>query len=175
MTVDHAVVEETVWEGRYIAAKRKGRWEYVSRVRGIRAAVILAVEDGHVLLVEQFREPLGKVCLELPAGLVGDQDDPDEQVLDAAGRELEEETGWKAESLESLGEFYSSPGMVSESFTLVRASGLRQTGVGGGTDGEDITVYRVPLAELSVFVEERRNAGVGIDVRIMGLLLAGEF
>ena len=175
MTVDRAAVEETVWEGRYIAAKRKGRWEYVSRVRGIRAAVILAVEDGHVLLVEQFREPLGKVCLELPAGLVGDQDDPDEQVLDAAGRELEEETGWKAESLESLGEFYSSPGMVSESFTLVRATGLRQTGVGGGTDGEDITVYRVPLAELSVFVEERRNAGVGIDVRIMGLLLAGEF
>lgn len=175
MTVDHAAVEETVWEGRYIAAKRKGRWEYVSRVRGIRAAVILAVEDGHVLLVEQFREPLGKVCLELPAGLVGDQDDPDEQVLDAAGRELVEETGWKAESLESLGEFYSSPGMVSESFTLVRATGLRQTGVGGGTDGEDITVYRVPLAELSVFVEERRNAGVGIDVRIMGLLLAGEF
>lgn len=175
MTVDHAAVEETVWEGRYIAAKRKGRWEYVSRVRGIRAAVILAVEDGHVLLVEQFREPLGKVCLELPAGLVGDQDDPDEQVLDAAGRELEEETGWKAESLESLGEFYSSPGMVSENFTLVRATGLRQTGVGGGTDGEDITVYRVPLAELSVFVEERRNAGVGIDVRIMGLLLAGEF
>ena len=175
MTADHAAVEETVWEGRYIAAKRKGRWEYVSRVRGIRAAVILAVEDGHVLLVEQFREPLGKVCLELPAGLVGDQDDPDERVLDAAGRELEEETGWKAESLESLGEFYSSPGMVSESFTLVRATGLRQTGVGGGTDGEDITVYRVPLAELSVFVEERRNAGVGIDVRIMGLLLAGEF
>lgn len=175
MTVDRAAVEETVWEGRYIAAKRKGRWEYVSRVRGIRAAVILAVEDGHVLLVEQFREPLGKVCLELPAGLVGDQDDPDEQVLDAAGRELVEETGWKAESLESLGEFYSSPGMVSESFTLVRATGLRQTGVGGGTDGEDITVYRVPLAELSVFVEERRNAGVGIDVRIMGLLLAGEF
>lgn len=175
MTADRAAVEETVWEGRYIAAKRKGRWEYVSRVRGIRAAVILAVEDGHVLLVEQFREPLGKVCLELPAGLVGDQDDPDEQVLDAAGRELEEETGWKAESLESLGEFYSSPGMVSESFTLVRATGLRQTGVGGGTDGEDITVYRVPLAELSVFVEERRNAGVGIDVRIMGLLLAGEF
>ena len=128
-----------------------------------------------MLLVEQFREPLGKVCLELPAGLVGDQDDPDEQVLDAAGRELVEETGWKAESLESLGEFYSSPGMVSESFTLVRATGLRQTGVGGGTDGEDITVYRVPLAELSVFVEERRNAGVGIDVRIMGLLLAGEF
>lgn len=173
MTADREAAEETVWEGRYIAAKRRGRWEYVSRVRGIRAAVILAVEDGQVLLVEQFRVPLGKPCLELPAGLVGDQDDPDEEVLVAAGRELEEETGWRAERLESMGEFYSSPGMVSESFTLVRASGLTKIGPGGGTDSEDITVHRVPLAELRVFVEERRNAGVGIDVRIMGLLLAG--
>lgn len=173
MTADREAAEETVWEGRYIAAKRRGRWEYVSRVRGIRAAVILAVEDGQVLLVEQFRVPLGKPCLELPAGLVGDQDDPDEEVLVAAGRELEEETGWRPERLESMGEFYSSPGMVSESFTLVRASGLTKIGPGGGTDSEDITVHRVPLAELRVFVEERRNAGVGIDVRIMGLLLAG--
>jgi ADP-ribose pyrophosphatase len=173
MSEDRGAAEETVWHGRYIAAKRRGRWEYVSRVRGIRAAVILAVEDGHVLLVEQYRVPLGKPCLELPAGLVGDQDDPDEEVLVAAGRELEEETGWRAGHLESAGEFYSSPGMVSESFTLVRATGLTQIGAGGGTEGEDITVYRVPLAELRVFVEERRDAGVGIDVRIMGLLLAG--
>lgn len=174
MTADREAAEETVWEGKYIAARRRGRWEYVGRVRGIRAAAILAVDDGHILLVEQYRVPLGKSCLELPAGLVGDQDDPDEDVLVAAGRELEEETGWRAERLESAGEFYSSPGMVSESFTLVRAFGLTQVGPGGGTDSEDITVYRVPLAELRVFVEERRNAGVGIDVRIMGLLLAGQ-
>ena len=76
--------------------------------------------------------------------------------------------------LEDAGEFCSSPGMVSESFTLVRATGLVQVGPGGGTDGEDITVRRVPLAELSGFVEERRKAGLAIDVRIMGLLLAGE-
>ncbi|MFN6934328.1 MAG: NUDIX hydrolase [Tsuneonella sp.] len=165
---------KTVWQGSYIAAKTQGRWEYVSRVRGIRAAVILAIEDVHILLVEQYRIPLGKVCLELPAGLVGDQDDPDEDVLAAAGRELEEETGWRAERLELAGEYYSSPGMVSESFTLVRAHGLTQTGPGGGTEGEDITVHRVPLAELSGFVEKRRKAGIGIDVRIMGLLLADQ-
>lgn len=165
---------KTVWQGKYIAAKTQGRWEYVARVRGIRAAVILAIDDGHILLVEQFRVPLGKVCLELPAGLVGDQDDPDEDVLAAAGRELEEETGWRAEHLELAGEYYSSPGMVSESFNLVRAHGLAQTGPGGGTEGEDITVHRVPLAELSGFVEKRRKAGIGIDVRIMGLLLADQ-
>jgi ADP-ribose pyrophosphatase len=166
--------EEIVWQGKFIAAKRRGRWEYVGRARGIRAAVILAVEDGHILLVEQFRVPLGKRCLELPAGLIGDQDDPDEEALVAAGRELEEETGWRAENLEPAGEFYSSPGMVSEHFTLVRATGLTRVGPGGGTESEDIEVHRVPLAELSEFVESCRHKGVGIDVRIMGLLLAGE-
>lgn len=173
---DSAEREEIVWQGRFITAKKRGRWEYVGRARNIRAAVILAIEDGHVLLVEQYRVPLGKVCLELPAGLIGDQDgSADEDPLAAAGRELEEETGWRASALEDAGEFFSSPGMVSESFTLVRASGLSQVGPGGGTDGEDITVYRVSLADLAVFVEERRAAGVGIDVRIMGLLLAGRF
>ena len=175
MTADRDEPEEVVWQGKFVTAKKRGRWEYVTRSRGIRAAVILAVEDGHVLLVEQYRVPLGKACLELPAGLIGDHDDVvDEDALVAAGRELEEETGWRAASLEVAGEFYSSPGMVSEHFTLVRASGLTRTGPGGGTDGEDITVHRVPLAGLAEFVEERRRAGVGIDVRIMGLLLAGD-
>ena len=175
MTADREVPEEIVWQGRFITAKRRGRWEYVGRARGIRAAVILAVEDGHVLLVEQFRVPLGRACIELPAGLIGDHDEAaDEDALVAAGRELEEETGWRADSLEVVGEFYSSPGMVSEHFTLVRARGLTLIGPGGGTEGEDITVHRVPLAGLAQFVEERRSAGVGIDVRIMGLLLAGE-
>ena len=67
--------------------------------------VILAIDEGQVLLVEQYRVPLGKRCLELPAGLVGDHDDAaDEDVLVAAGRELEEETGWRAEHLELMGE-----------------------------------------------------------------------
>ena len=165
--------EEIVWQGKYITAKKRGRWEYVGRPRNIRAAVILAVEDGHVLLVEQFRVPLGKRCLELPAGLIGDETEGEEP-LAAAGRELEEETGWRAGTLDDCGEFYSSPGMVSESFTLVRARGLSEIGPGGGTDSEDIVVHRVPLAQIAAFVEDRRGAGVGIDVRIMGLLLAGD-
>ena len=65
--------EQIVWQGRFITAKTRGKWEYVSRARGIKAAVILAVDDGDVLLVEQYRVPLGVNCLELPAGLVGDE------------------------------------------------------------------------------------------------------
>lgn len=99
--------EEVMWEGRFITAKRRGRWEYVSRSRGIRAAVIVAIdesEDGrHILLVDQFRVPLGRRCIELPAGLVGD-DSADEAPSLAATRELEEETGYRAGRMVDLGE-----------------------------------------------------------------------
>lgn len=162
-------IEEIVWQGKFVTAKRKGKWEYVSRSRGIKAAVILAVEDGHVLLVEQYRVPLGRNCVELPAGLIGDETEG-EDPLEAAGRELEEETGYRAAKLESLDEYYSSPGMVSESFTLVRASGLTKVGDGGGTDGENITVHRVALSELKQFLETKRAENIGVDVRLLLLL-----
>lgn len=168
--------EAIVWQGRFVTAKTRGKWEYVSRSRGIRAAVIVAVEDGHVLLVEQFRVPLGMECLELPAGLIGDDDGAeDEDPLVAAGRELEEETGYRAERLEDCGEFYSSPGMVTESFTLVRAHGLTKVSEGGGVEGENITVHRVALRELEEFIAARRAEGFAIDVRMLMLLGAKMF
>lgn len=163
--------ERTEWAGRFIVAKTRGKWEYVARARGIRAAVILAVDaDDHVLLVEQFRVPLGRACLELPAGLIGDGDLADEDALSAAARELEEETGYRAGRIEVLGEFYSSPGMVSESFTLLRARDLVRVGPGGGVDGEDITVRRVALADLPAFIAAARERGLGIDVRLLALI-----
>lgn len=163
--------EQIMWAGRFITAKKRGRWEYVGRARNIRAAVILAVEDGHVLLVEQYRVPLGQIAIELPAGLVGDDDDSsDEDALVAAGRELIEETGYRAASLEDCGEFWSSPGMVSESFTLVRATGLEKVGNGGGTDGENITVHRVALDRLPEFIADQRRKGKAIDVKLLTLV-----
>ena len=162
---------ETVWSGKYLVAKKRGTWEFVSRAGGIRAAVILAVDHGNVILVEQFRVPLGRACLELPAGLVGDVE-AGESVEDSARRELEEETGYRAERIEELGDFYSSPGMASEGFTLVRATGLTKVGDGGGDHDENIIVHRVPLAEIEAFVAAKRAEGLGIDVKLL-LLLAG--
>jgi ADP-ribose pyrophosphatase len=164
--------EEVLWEGRYIAAKRRGKWEYVSRTKGVSAAVILAVDDGHVLLVEQYRVPLGKYCIELPAGLIGDET-RGEAVETAAARELEEETGYRPARVIHLGFYYSSPGMVSEGFTLLRAEGLEKVSDGGGVEGEDIIVHRVKLAELPAFVAGKRAEGYAIDVRML-LLLAEE-
>ncbi len=169
---DRALPEEVRWTGKFIVAKTRGKWEYVGRTGGVRAAVILAVDDGHVILVEQYRVPLGRACLELPAGLVGDET-ADESIEAAAARELEEETGYRPARIEALGEFASSPGMVSETFTLVRASGLGKVSEGGGVDDEDITVHRVPLAEVAAFVAARRAAGVVADVKLLLLLGAG--
>jgi ADP-ribose pyrophosphatase len=164
---------ETMWEGKFIAAKRKGKWEFVSRTRGVSAAVILAVEDGHVLLVEQPRAALGCHCLELPAGLIGDEEEGEEAEI-AARRELEEETGYRAEHMVDLGRFHASPGMSSEGFTLLRAEGLTKTGDGGGTEHENIIVHRVRLEDVPAFVEAKRADGVAMDVKML-LLLASSF
>lgn len=168
-----------MWTGRFIAVEKQGEWEYAVRVRGIAAAVILAIDDGplgdardrHILLVEQYRVPIGCRCLELPAGLVGDEE-AGEPTETAAARELEEETGYRAARIEPLGLFHSSPGMTSEAFTLVRATGLTKVGDGGGVDGEDIAVHRVALADVAGFVAARRAAGVAVDAKVL-LLLAG--
>ncbi len=161
--------EVTEWTGRFVVAKRRGRWEYAGRTRGIRAAVILPVDAGEVILVEQYRVPLGKVCLELPAGLIGDETDGEDAIASAV-RELEEETGYQAAQWQDLGEFCASPGMLSESFTLVKATGLTRVGDGGGTEHEDIVVHRVPLARIAEVVAEHRARGHAIDVKLLVLL-----
>ena len=119
---------ETRWEGRFITVKQQGTWEYVSRSRGIHAAVILAVDDGpdgrHIILVEQYRVPLKVQCLELPAGLVGD-DTAGEASEIAAQRELEEETGYRADHWRTVGEFYSESGKHSADWGICYITGIR--------------------------------------------------
>ena len=173
-------MKEVAWEGKYIKVLKQGTWEWVSRTRGVGAAVILAIDDGpsgeaqdrHVLLVEQYRVPLGRKCLELPAGLIGDQEEG-EAVEAAAIRELEEETGYRAERMVDLGRFHASPGMSSEGFNLVRAEGLAKVGEGGGVEAEDILVHRVPLAEVPAFVRRKRDEGLAVDVKMLLLLGSG--
>jgi ADP-ribose pyrophosphatase len=161
---------EIAWQGKWVVAKRQGKWEFVSRAGDIQAAVIVAIDDDdHVILVDQYRVPLGKRCLELPAGLIGDEHDGD-TALDAARRELEEETGYHCETVEDLGYFHSSPGMVSEGFTLVRATGLTKVGEGGGIADEDIVVHRVKLSDVPAFVAQKRAEGLAIDVKLLLLL-----
>jgi ADP-ribose pyrophosphatase len=157
------------WEGKYLRIVRDGRWEYVERCGGVQAVVILAEHERKLVLVEQFRVPLGRNCIELPAGLVGDED-PDAGIEDTAIKELEEETGFTAERIELLGQYFSSPGMVAEGFTLVRAHGLKRVGDGGGNEHEEIAVHLVPRDEVPAFVESKRAEGCAIDVKMLLLL-----
>jgi ADP-ribose pyrophosphatase len=88
----------------------------------------------------------------------------------AAARELEEETGYRPAAIRVAGTFASSPGMVSEGFTLVIAEGLTKVGAGGGVEGEDITVHRVPMADVPRFIETKRAEGAAMDVKLLLLL-----
>ncbi|MBA3525307.1 MAG: NUDIX hydrolase [Pseudomonadota bacterium] len=166
MTQDADVPLTTEWAGKYVSVKRRGRWEFASRTGSTNAVVILAEHEGKVILVEQYRVPVGARCLELPAGLVGDED-PDATVEETAVKELEEETGFTATRIERLGDFHSSPGMLAESFALVGAHGVSRCGEGGGNEREAIDVHLVAREDISSFVEQRRNAGVAIDVKLL--------
>jgi ADP-ribose pyrophosphatase len=141
-------------------------WEYVRRATASAVVGIVALTPtGELLLVEQRRIPVAGPVIELPAGLVGDEQ-ADEDLLAAARRELEEETGWRARSCRVLSRSPSSAGLTSEMITLVRATGLERTGPGGGVAGEQITVHMVALAEVPEFLAVRARAGVLIDSKI---------
>ncbi len=136
-------------------------------MRGRCAVVIVAVtQSDELVLIEQYRPAVDARCLELPAGLVGDQEDPDEALELAAARELEEETGFRPARVERLTTGPASAGLSDESLTLVRATGLTRVGPGGGDAHEDITVHLVPRAELRSFVAARESAGVVIDLKL---------
>jgi ADP-ribose pyrophosphatase len=166
MNLDDLPPPQVMWEGKFVRAMKRDRWEYASRTNNITAVVILAEYEGKVILVEQPRVPPDCRCIELPAGLVGDHD-PDATPESTAIKELEEETGFTAERVERLGDFLASPGMLSEGFTLVRAHGVRKIGEGGGDEHEDIAVHLVPRAEIPNFVEQKRAEGFGVDVKLL--------
>ena len=169
MNLDDLPPAEVMWEGKFVRALRRGKWEYASRARDIRAVVILAEYEEKVILVDQPRAGPDCRCVELPAGLVGDID-PDATIEGTAIKELEEEAGFTAERVERLGDFYSSPGMLAESFTLVRLHGVRKIGEGGGDESEDINVHLVARPDIPNFLEQKRAEGFGMDVKLLLLL-----
>jgi ADP-ribose diphosphatase len=166
MNLDDLPPPEVMCEGKYVRLVKRGKWEFASRSDNINAVVVLAEYEGKMILVDQPRVALGCRCVELPAGLVGDEDRSATPEATAI-KELEEEAGFTAERVERLGDFYASPGMLSESFTLVRAHGVRRIGEGGGDENEDIKVHLVAREDIPNFVEQKRAEGFGIDVKLL--------
>ena len=167
-------LKHTLYEGDWLRLVRIGHWEACERTHGQGMAVIvIAVTPAdEVLFVEQYRIPLGARTIEMPAGLVGD-DHAQDTLVDAARRELIEETGWSPGRVDVLLVGPTSSGMSNERIAFVRARDLTKVGEGGGVDGEDIIVHRVPLAGIANFIATKRAEGCGIDVRVAMLLAGG--
>ncbi|MCQ2371614.1 MAG: NUDIX hydrolase [Akkermansia sp.] len=158
-------MKEVVYTGKFLNMAKEGRWEFCERVNDTRAAMIFAcTPDNKVLLVEEFRPPVGARCLCFPAGLVGDV--APESAAAAATRELEEETGYTAASMQLLFAGPSSPGLTSEMLSFFLATGLSRVSQGGGVDGENITVHEVPMDQIDSWLEQKRAHGVLVDPRI---------
>ena len=104
-----------------VADGHKSFREIVKHSGGI---VILAIKEDKILFVKQFRYPMKEVLLELPAGKL----EPNENPLEAAKRELEEETGYCANKWTDLGFVYTSPGYSDEKLYLYKAEDLEFTG-----------------------------------------------
>jgi ADP-ribose pyrophosphatase len=169
-------MSELLHHGKFLALYNDNGWEYVSRVNANGAAVLVPITDeAEIVLVEQYRVPVGCAAIELPAGLVGDDDGgADELASTAAMRELEEETGYRAGSMELIMTGTPSPGVVTELQTFYYASQLEKVSEGGGVEGESITVHVVPLAKADQWLAEKMAAGFLVDPKVYaGLYWAG--
>ena len=156
---------ETLYKGKFLNMVREGRWEYCERVNNTGAVMVFAcTPENKVLLVEEFRPPIGQRCLCFPAGLSGDEG-PESDAA-AARRELLEETGYEADTVEFLFHGPSSPGLTSESLSFFLATGLSRVAAGGGVASEDITVREAPLEDIDAWLAAQVEQGISLDPRI---------
>ena len=153
-------------EGKFMRLWNRKTWEFVER-KGSTGVVIIAAmtKDKKVILVEQFRVPIGKAVIELPAGLVGDIN-ARESFETAAQRELFEETGYWARKIKVVIQGPASSGLSCEELTFCLAEDLVKKGDGGGDHTEDIIPHAVPLDKLESWLKRKEKQGCRIDPKI---------
>jgi len=111
------------------------------------AAAVVALHEGKLIVVEQYRKPLGKTQIEIPAGKL----DPNEEPQVAAARELQEETGYIAEDLQLLQKFYTSPGFADE-LLYVYFTDKVTVGQQNLDEDEEVIVKLITVEEADAFI-----------------------
>jgi ADP-ribose pyrophosphatase len=167
---------KTLFESRWLGLYRIGDWDFARRPNSEACVGILAITPAQeIVLVEQFRVPVQRTVIEIPAGLVGDEaEHVGESLASTARRELLEETGYTAGSMTQLIASPTSAGMTSETTHFFHAKDIVRAADGGGVGSENITVHHVPISELRTWLAAQEAAGKAVDFKIHAALwLAG--
>lgn len=170
------ISKKTVWQGSFMSAVvityRDARgivrtWEALERVGISGIVVMIAVTPDHnVVLIKQFRPPMGRDVIELPAGLV----EQGESMEDAAMRELIEETGWSAGKIDFLAEGPISTGASTEALRAYVCTDLEHIGKNGGDESENIEVIEIPIQKTQEFLRAAQLNGTLVDLKVFGLV-----
>jgi len=170
------MADEVRYAGRFLRMVARDGWEFVERggVSGV-VGIVAVTDNRKLLLVEQFRPPVERRVIELPAGLAGDVSGAEDEPLEnAVQRELEEETGYRAGHVRFLGESPTSAGLTSETICMFEATGLERVFDGGGDSSESIIVHEIELSRLRIWLAEQVESGWMADLKIhAGLAMAG--
>jgi ADP-ribose pyrophosphatase len=156
---------EVLFRGKHLLFRRRRGWEYAEHRTAKESVMVVALTaDARIVLVEELRPAVNALVVCLPAGLVGDEGPEDRE--SAARRELAEETGWEATTLELLGRGPGSAGMSSEIVNFYLARGVRRTGEQGVREKDEIRVHVTALGELERWARDREAEGMLIDPKI---------
>lgn len=145
---ERKLTSEAVYDGGLLHVRRdtielpdgtEGWREYF--VHGGAVCIVAITDDGQVVLEHQYRYPVGEVVLEIPAGKL---DSPEEDPLEAAKRELREETGYHAEHWTPMGFFYPAVAYCTEKIWMFAATGLTR-GEQDMDEDEFLEVFTMPL------------------------------
>jgi ADP-ribose pyrophosphatase len=156
--------------GKHLALRADGPWEFAERTNATGGVVILAfTEADELILVEQYRPPVRRRVISLPAGLTGDGAAPEDAAA-SARRELEEETGYRAEQVRRIAEGPSSPGLTSEMMIFFHAEGVTKIEDATLDPEEGITLHLAPMNQLHAWLRAREAEGMLIDYKIFAAL-----
>ena len=172
--IETKVKSETIYDGVLLHVRRdtvklpngkEAKREWIKHPGA--SSVIPIFPDGQIILVKQYRYPVGKITLEVPAGKL---DGPDEDPLACAVRELSEETGYTSDNIYKLTTIATTVGFSNELIHLYAAENL-QEGKQHTDEDEFINVVKVPLSEAMRMVEDGRI----IDAKsIISILMLAE-
>jgi ADP-ribose pyrophosphatase len=163
---------KTLHSTKFLNLVQRGEWVYASRP-GVSGVVCIAALTAarEVVLVEQFRPPVQANVIEFPAGLAGDiAGQEHEALVEAARRELLEETGYEPTEIHEVFTGPSSAGLADECITFLVATGVRKVAPGGGDEHESIQVHVVPIERAWSFLKAKIAAGVMVDSRVPSCL-----